>query len=148
MSLLWCRFEVRLVDHEADEKLRQLFDETWDKDENKDLGIVSYTNTEGSTDDIEEYCIETGIAFDRQHEADLENAAEYRIYRSGKNPIDALVEVDIYGKPYVWCQAIANIFAIETLSDKEKMTWLLRCCHKNDFPCPLISQYRSPRESA
>lgn len=152
MSEIWTSIEVRLADHEADEKLRRLLEyKGWEQFEDRFLGIVSFTNSEGSrtqTEEFEDYCIEAGIAFDRQYEADLENAAEYRIFRPGENPIDALVEVDVYGKPYVWCQEIADIFANETMSDKEKMTRLLRCSEKNDFPCPLISKYRSSRESA
>lgn len=151
MCKLCMRFDVRKVDYKTDEKLRSLLEDICEKDEYQSLGIISFLEPNGrpgSTAAVEEHCIKSGIAFDRWCEANQECAAQYRIYRPGKNPIDAIVDVDVEENPYVRCDTITEILTDKTLTDKEKVRRLLNYSNKVDFPCPLITDYRSSLETA
>ncbi len=146
------RFFFRLADYNADEALRCLVKEHCDDIETDWYpGTVVCTDPHGdpwSRQDIENYCIEKKIAFDRWYEADLERPATYRIYRPGDEPIDKICDVDVIdARPYMFCDAIASILASKSSTDKEKLNWIANAVQHSDFPCPRIYDYRSPRES-
>lgn len=149
MEQLWIRIDFRKADFDGNKELQRLIGTAYEVEEYDD--VISYTDAyghPGSIDEIEKHCVNSGIAFDRLCVAEMAAVAQYRISRPGKHPIDAFVDVDNEGMPYVWCDSILGVLTDKTLTDNEKVSRLLRLTQKADFPCPLLSENQPARESA
>jgi len=147
-TLLWARLEVRTADFLADKKLQKLMAAEGDTDSMN--GVTDVTNPEasdGEMDDVEEYCMATGIAYDRSTEAGIESSAEMKIFRPGPEPISEVVFVNTYWQPTISCSEIFLILEDEDLDDKEKIRLAIKCTREYDFHCKLIREYLSSRET-
>lgn len=148
---LWQRFKVRKADYDADERLRDLLESNFEEIEYETDGTVTCTDPYGglwALEDTGDYCEREGVAYDWWREADLECPARYRTFRPGEAPVDAIVDVDLDLKTYVLCEEFESILSNKSTTDKEKVTQIMAIIQKADFPCPLISDYRSSRETA
>lgn len=147
---LWSQFQIRKADYEADETLRKLLADV-SRENDEEGGVVTVTEANGTHwvwNDVEDYCMKAGIAFDDKFESDLECSAYYRIYRPGNPEIDAEVVVDNSREPYVPCSDLNNILGNKSLSDADKVRFLQNVTRNRNFPCPLIEDYRSKLEQS
>lgn len=146
-NYLWARLEVRTVDYQADEKLQELMENKGEPDSlNGVTGVENSEVRDGLMDELESYCVEAGIAFDRSSEATLESRAEIRIFRPGTEPVDERVFVDNNWYPYVLCEKILGILTDEKLTDSEKLQCAIEFATKEDLPVPKIDIFRSVLE--
>ena len=141
--------KVRRADYEADPKLKELLDlEEEDADDEGVFKIIDFQAPYGEFSEIESYCINNAIAFDRWSESYCEYRSEMRMFRPGDEPIDQIVFLasDDDG-PFVECECIKAIFGDLSLSEKEKLQQIYEQVLKKDYPCKQIEEYRSSREA-
>lgn len=145
---LYAKLTVRTADYLADKKLQKLMETEGDIDSYDGITVVEGSDISyGEYDEVEAYCIDHGIAFDRQTEADLECNACVRIFRPGSNPIDEQVSVDINSMSFVYCQEVLEILDDTSFTPAEQLDRIRSAVYERDYPCEQIYDYRSPLES-
>lgn len=138
---------VRRADYEALEELKRLIDmEEKDSFDNAIVEIRNDAARYGEFEEIEEFCTEHGIAFDRWSEAYYEYQSQMRMYRPGAEPIDKIVFLSSSGEPFVGCRDIRQILEDMKLAADERILRAIEIGRESDYPCPTIENYRSERE--
>ena len=138
---------VRKADYEADANLKAFMDhETIDTSEK---GIIQVTNNEtryGQFEEIEYYCVENEIAFDRWRESYNEYKSEVRMYRPGDSIDRTVYLTSDGGEPFVECYCIRSVLENTSMTESDRILQALEAILKADYPCRPIEDYRSKRE--
>ena len=143
MDNRFSRLEVRESDWETDKELQDMMEDAGDISTFKDVvEVINSDAFDGWYEDIENYCISKGIAFDRFTESTLEIESYIRVYRPGEFSIDVTVTVNLHLNTYALCEDLTNILKMN-VADELKLNCLREMIRDNDFPCPLIENYRS-----
>ena len=141
--------KVRRADYEGDANLKKLLDQ--EKPDLEEYGTFMITDDQaryGEFDEIETYCVNHGIAFDRWSESYYEYRSQIRMFRPGATVIDKTVYLSSdNGDPFIECRTVRAILDDASKSESEKLQKIFEFIQNEDYPCKPIEEYRSPRES-
>ena len=140
--------KVRRVDYEGDANLKKLLD--LEAEETSEEGIFMITDIQaryGEFDEIETYCVDHGIAFDRWSESYYEYRSQIRMFRPEATVIDKTVYLSSdNGDPFIECRTVRAVLDDASKSESEKLQKILEFIQNEDYPCKPLEEYRSPRE--
>lgn len=148
-ELRYASLSIRTVDYQANDCLFELMCDAGDIYEcNGITDLCNAETTDGVFEEVEEYCFQNGIAFDRKSEESIELSAQMRIFRPGNVPVDETVEIDITtGRPFISCEEILILLEDQSRTPANRIEMAIAAVQKRNFPCKQIAQYRSTLEN-